>query len=49
VLLGTRRIQPILGTHKPQRIADSVKADEVTLERTEWYSLLEAARGASVP
>lgn len=42
-------IQPILGTHKPERIADSVKADEVTLERTEWYSLLEAARGAPVP
>jgi len=42
-------IQPILGTHKPERIADSVKADEVTLDRKEWYSLLEAARGAPVP
>ncbi len=42
-------IQPILGTHKAERITDSVKADDVVLERTEWYSLLEAARGASVP
>jgi len=42
-------IQPILGTHKAERIADSVKADDVTLDRVEWYSLLEAARGAPVP
>lgn len=42
-------IQPILGTHKPERIVDSVKADEVTLDRKEWYSLLEATRGAPVP
>jgi predicted oxidoreductase len=42
-------IQPILGTHKAERIADSVRADEVSLERTEWYRLLEAARGAPVP
>jgi predicted oxidoreductase len=42
-------IQPILGTHKAERIADSVKADDVTLDRVEWYSLLAAARGAGVP
>jgi len=42
-------IQPILGTHKAERIADSVRADDVTLDRVEWYSLLEAARGAPVP
>ncbi len=42
-------IQPILGTHKASRIADSVKADEVTLERAEWFALMEAARGAPVP
>lgn len=42
-------IQPILGTLKVSRLADSVRADEVTLSRTEWYRLLEAARGASVP
>ncbi len=42
-------IQPILGTHKASRIADSVKADEVTLDRAEWFALMEAARGAPVP
>ena len=42
-------IQPILGTHKASRIADSVKADEVNLDRAEWFALMEAARGAPVP
>ena len=42
-------IQPILGTHKASRIADSVKADDVTLDRAEWFALMEAARGAPVP
>ena len=42
-------IQPILGTHKASRIADSVKADEVNIDRAEWFALLEAARGAPVP
>ena len=42
-------IQPIIGTQTPARIGDSVKADEVELSRKEWYSLLEAARGAAVP
>lgn len=42
-------IQPIIGTKKPARIADAVLADGVNLSRQEWYSLLEAARGAGVP
>ena len=42
-------IQPILGTEKTSRLADCVQADEVELSRQEWYSLLEAARGAGVP
>lgn len=42
-------IQPILGTLNAHRLADSVKAVEVTLNRQEWYRLLEAARGAAVP
>ena len=42
-------IQPILGTEKTSRLADCVQADEVELSRQEWYSLLEAARGVSVP
>lgn len=42
-------IQPILGTHSVQRLADSVRADSVTLTRLEWYSLLADANGAGVP
>ncbi len=43
------KIQPILGTHKVEHIANAVKAAEVELTRQEWYSLLEMARGAGVP
>lgn len=43
------KIQPILGTMKPQRIVDSVKADDVTLSHLDWYRLLAAANGAGVP
>lgn len=42
-------IQPIIGTLKASRIVDSVPADDVEMSRVEWYSLLEAARGAGVP
>ena len=42
-------IQPIVGTTNLERLADSVKADEVELSRKEWYRLLEAARGTKVP
>lgn len=42
-------IQPIVGTTNLERLADSVKADEVELSRKEWYRLLETARGKSVP
>lgn len=42
-------IQPIIGTLRPERIATSVQADGVDLTRKEWFSLLEAARGESVP
>ncbi|MGJ3239047.1 MAG: aldo/keto reductase [Anaerolineae bacterium] len=42
-------IQPILGTLKAERIAESVLADAVTLSRLEWYQLLAAANGAGVP
>lgn len=43
------KIQPILGTMKVQRLADSVLADEVELSRIEWYSLFAAANGAGIP
>jgi len=43
------KIQPILGTKKPDRIADCAHADTVELSRLEWYTLLAKANGAGVP
>lgn len=43
------RIQPIIGTVKPERVVDSCHADDIELTRVEWYRLLTAAKGASVP
>ena len=42
-------IQPVIGTLNPDRITQSVPADEVELSRKEWYALLETARGEAVP
>jgi predicted oxidoreductase len=42
-------IQPILGTTSADRIGKSVLADGIALSRTQWYTLLETARGEPVP
>lgn len=42
-------IQPVIGTTNPDRIRACCRAEEVTLEREHWYSLLESARGAELP
>ena len=42
-------IQPILGTSNADRIGKSVRADCLALSRTDWYTLLETARGEPVP
>ncbi len=43
------KIQPVIGTTKPARIASSCKADEIELSREEWYTLFNLARGKNVP
>lgn len=43
------RIQPIVGTTKPERIREAVKADRLELTREEWYELLLAALGEPLP
>jgi predicted oxidoreductase len=40
---------PIVGSQDPGRIAEAVAALEVKLDRTEWYAVLAAARGAPLP
>jgi predicted oxidoreductase len=42
-------IIPILGSVKPERIRDAVKATAVEMTREEWYRLLTAARGEPLP
>ena len=43
------KIVPIVGSCNPDRIRDAVKADEVDLDREDWYRLLVAARGKPLP
>jgi predicted oxidoreductase len=43
------RIIPIVGTARPERIREAVRADEVELSREEWYRILVAARGKALP
>lgn len=42
-------IQPIVGSIKPERIREAAKADQLDLTRDEWYRLLQAAMGESLP
>jgi predicted oxidoreductase len=42
-------IVPVVGSIKPDRIADAFKAVEVELTRDEWYRLYEAACGQRLP
>ena len=43
------RIVPVVGTTQPERIRDAAKAADLDLTREEWYRLLIAARGESLP
>ena len=43
------KIQPVLGTSRPDRLRACAKAVAVSLSREEWYSLFVAARGAPMP
>jgi predicted oxidoreductase len=43
------RIQPIIGTTRPERIKMSCEADRIDLTRDEWYRLFIAGRGNQMP
>jgi predicted oxidoreductase len=43
------KIQPVLGTTRPDRLRACAEALSISLSRDEWYSLFAAARGASMP
>jgi len=41
--------QVVIGTNQIDRIKDAAKSTELTLTRTQWYQLWEAAQGRKVP
>ncbi|MCW2958390.1 MAG: aldo/keto reductase [Solirubrobacterales bacterium] len=41
-------MQVVLGTTKPQRVADAAAGSDIPLARSEWYGLIQAA-GHNVP
>ncbi len=43
------KIQPIIGTTKPERIKAACEADHIELTRDEWYRLFIAGRGNQMP
>jgi predicted oxidoreductase len=43
ILRHPAKMQPIVGTMNPKRLADCVKAAEITLSREEWYAIYMAA------
>ncbi len=49
VLRHPAGVLPVVGTADPSRIARTAEADNVELSREEWYLLLEAARGMTMP
>lgn len=42
-------IQPVVGTTNPERLRQACLADELELDREEWYSLFISGRGAGMP
>ncbi len=49
VLRHPARIQAIIGTTKPERIASACQGDALELSRDEWYRLYLAGRGEPLP
>jgi len=43
------KIIPIVGSANPDNIRDAAKADDIDLDREDWYRLLVAARGKPLP
>jgi predicted oxidoreductase len=49
ILRHPAKIQAIIGTTKPERIAASCQGDGISLDREEWYRLFLAGRGEALP
>ena len=42
-------VTPIIGTRKPERLRDCLKANTCTLSRADWYAIVDACRGERMP
>ena len=49
ILAHPSRPLPVIGTNQLERLKHAALADEITLEREDWYALWEAAQGRRVP
>ena len=49
IMAHPSRPLPVIGTNKLERIQSAAKADEIVLEREDWYALWEAAHGHKIP
>jgi predicted oxidoreductase len=43
------KIRPVIGTMKPDRIKEAAQADNVQLDRKDWYDLWISAKGERLP
>lgn len=43
ILRHPARMQPVVGTTKPERVRDSARASDVAITREEWYAIYRAA------
>lgn len=49
ILQHPAKIHPVIGTTNPERLANAVKAVDITLDLEDWFSLLVACQGHKVP
>jgi predicted oxidoreductase len=49
ILAHPSRPLPIIGTNKLDRLQFAAQADDIVLEREDWYALWEAAQGHRIP
>jgi predicted oxidoreductase len=49
LLVHPAGIVPIIGTQRPERIAECAAAFRVTLSRADWYAIVVASQGAPLP
>ncbi len=42
-------ILPVMGTSKIERLKSAIKASEIKMEAADWYALLQAAKGETIP